>query len=392
MFPPNDSALQQNVGNEHGASSAEDVGSNLADAVGGDGRGGAGGGLAGRRGGVGGRGGLVGGRAGRLHQGGGRGGGRGGCLGVGRAGCGLGAGGLGRRLGGRGRAGAGALAAAVAAGSAASVHLDALVGAAGARVRVRRRAGHAVGLVRDLDGLVVGVVRGTAAAAEGGVATGPRDGTRGLGRRTAVPGAELDLHGRLGESGAILGSSVGQGAHDGAVNRPDHGLGRPVHSVGVEGGLGVGDRGETATVVGRGVALAEVVGLDLGGIAAEPLPVDLVEVVGLQDEAGDDAGAGGDLDHGLDGTEEQVLGGGDGGGVGLRGNGELGALGGVVVERGAISKREVLAGALPEVNGDLTAKGRVSRASCDSLLAQEKEREKGLIVTGRNSICEGKEG
>lgn len=61
-----------------------------------------------------------------------------------------------------------------------------------------------------------------------------------------------------------------------------------------------------ATVVCGGVALAEVVSLDLGDVAAEPLPIDLVEIVGLEDEGGDDALAVRGLQDNLDTTEEDV--------------------------------------------------------------------------------------
>jgi hypothetical protein len=61
-----------------------------------------------------------------------------------------------------------------------------------------------------------------------------------------------------------------------------------------------------AAIVCGGVALAEVVGLDLGGVAAEPLPIDLVEIVGLEDEGGDDALAVRGLQDNLDTTEEDV--------------------------------------------------------------------------------------
>lgn len=70
--------------------------------------------------------------------------------------------------------------------------------------------------------------------------------------------------------------------------------------------LGVADGLVGAAVVRGGVALAKVVGLDLVNVAAEPLPINLVQVVRLQDHAADDAGSGGGLDHGGDGAEEDV--------------------------------------------------------------------------------------
>jgi hypothetical protein len=54
-----------------------------------------------------------------------------------------------------------------------------------------------------------------------------------------------------------------------------HGRGRPLDRVDVELANGVLDGVERAAVVRRCVALAEVVGLDLGVVTSEPLPIDL---------------------------------------------------------------------------------------------------------------------
>lgn len=74
----------------------------------------------------------------------------------------------------------------------------------------------------------------------------------------------------------------------------------------MEGGLRVRDRVVHAAVVCGGVALAKVVGLDLGEVATEPLPINLVEIVGLEDEGGDDALASRGLQDNLDAPEEEV--------------------------------------------------------------------------------------
>jgi hypothetical protein len=106
-------------------------------------------------------------------------------------------------------------------------------------------------------------------------AAGPGDGSRGGVGASSNPGAELDLHGRLGERAAALGILVRQGSHHGAVDDPLHGRGRPLDRVDVELANGVLDGVERAAVVRRCVALAEVVGLDLGVVTSEPLPIDL---------------------------------------------------------------------------------------------------------------------
>ena len=50
------------------------------------------------------------------------------------------------------------------------------------------------------------------------------------------------------------------------------------------------------TVVAGGVSLAEVVGLNLSIVATQPFPIDLVQVIGLQHSAADDASSRSRLD------------------------------------------------------------------------------------------------
>lgn len=83
-------------------------------------------------------------------------------------------------------------------------------------------------------------------------------------------------------------------------------LRRPLDRVRLVAGLAAGVCVEGAAVVGCGLALAEVVGLDLVGIRAQPLPVNLVERVGLQDKAAHDAGARRGLHGDLDLAEHDV--------------------------------------------------------------------------------------
>jgi hypothetical protein len=203
----------------------------------------------------------------------------------------------------------------------------------------------AAGVVGDLDALVDGV---KGSLGEVGETAGPLDGALGSGAAAGAPGADLDLHGGLGEAGAALGLLVLDGADDGAVNDPLDALGGPVDGVGVVHLGGRLDVVEAAAVVGGGVTLAEVVGLDLVVLATEPLPVDLVEVSGLEDDAGDDADTGGGLQLDVETAEEDALVAGDGGGVGLGLDAEDGALV-VVVEGGAGQLLDDVAGTGAEV-------------------------------------------
>jgi hypothetical protein len=146
--------------------------------------------------------------------------------------------------------------------------------------------------------------------------------------------------------------SVVQGSDGGSIDGPDDPRGGPVDHVGVEFGGGVRYVDVGSTVVGGGVALPEEVGLDLASFASYPLPIDLVEVVRLEDETADDARTGGGLgDHG-DLSEEDVLGGTHGGSIGGRLDGEVGAIGTVVRHGGASGERPEVVGAFGEVGGN----------------------------------------
>lgn len=173
-------------------------------------------------------------------------------------------------------------------------------------------------VVGDVDGLDV---HGEGGVAVVGLAAGPLDGALAA-AVAGRPGAQLDAHGRLGVVGAVDGVGVVEGAHGGAVNVPGRGRRGPLDGVVVPGPLRVADGLVGAAVVRGGVALAKVVGLHLVDVAAQPLPVDLVEVVGLEDHAADDAGSGRGLDDGRDGAEEHVELGLHGRGVARLGDGE----------------------------------------------------------------------
>jgi hypothetical protein len=117
-------------------------------------------------------------------------------------------------------------------------------------------------------------------------------------------------------------------------------------------------------VIGGGVALAEEVGFDGGVGGAEPLPVDLVEVVRFEDEGADDASAGGGLQEDVDLAEHNVFVAADRGGVSGSLDVELGPTGSIG-ESSASSYLPIVGGALCEVGEDgAFAVSIVGRASC----------------------------
>lgn len=282
-------------------------------------------------------------------------GGASGGLALGSGGSGLGSSGLSRAGGGGGGA--------VVASTVRRLDLDALVGTIRTiGPHVLLSIGGTVGVVLDGHFLVVANGR---ALGEVGQATSPLDGTLGSLRVTGDPGTKLELAGSLRESGSALGVGVLELTNQVAINDPVNVVLRPLEGVGVSGGLRVADGREAATVEGRVVTLAEVVGLDIRGVAAYPLPVDLVAVIGLEDDTGHNtfAGRGGQL-H-VDLAEEDVLGARDGRGLGLLLHAEGSALA-AVGELGAIGYLEVLARALGEIDDDgvFLAEGRVGSACC----------------------------
>lgn len=111
-----------------------------------------------------------------------------------------------------------------------------------------------------------------------------------LRRISTGPNAQLELTGRLRETFPTVRVLVRERAHERAVEIPFQLVFAPIGGVVVEIGLwgrrrrkpfGAGDG------VG-GVAFAVVIGFRVGGVGANDFPVDLVEVVGLEDYAADD--------------------------------------------------------------------------------------------------------
>lgn len=188
--------------------------------------------------------------------------------------------------------------------------LGARVVAVGVVVDLLGGGGETTSVVDDLDALVVGVEGGVAKV---GRAARPLDGAGVVALGTGRPGTDADSHGSLGVAAGDGGSR--QGADDVAVDDPLDGLGSPVDGVGVGASQGAGGIVGLAKVVLGEVALGEDVGLDLVGLGTEELPVDLVTVLGHEDDGADDAAAGGSLHLNIDAAEEQVLIGEDGGGL-----------------------------------------------------------------------------
>ncbi len=182
-----------------------------------------------------------------------------------------------------------------------------------------------------------------------GEATSPLNGTFWGVLATADPIAELDLHWGLGEVLAAVGIVVAQVTDLSTIDEPLEILGSPLNLVSVEVVLWVGDWVVQGTVVGGGVALAVVVGLDGDVVVANPLPIDLVEGGRLKDKGGDDSLAVRGLHRHLDGAEEDVPWRLDRWGVGLFADGELGSVL-AVRELGAWEVIELLAGSLGKVD------------------------------------------
>ena len=238
-----------------------------------------------------------------------------------------------------------------------------------------------VGVVSSTSEVVdghVGDEHSPGRGAKGCWSAGPRArALRGISRRcssagTSNPGAHLDTHGclRIVLSSESQSVAVVQGSLQSTVDIPLCVGGGPGDAVVVPCLDGRRNVVVDGAVVGGGVALAEEVGLDGGVGGTQPFPIDLVEVVGLEDEGADDAGSRRGLQEDIHLAEHDILVAADGGGIGGNLDVELGSAG-AIAEGRARSYLPVVGGTLGEVGEDGVARAisLVGRASC-VLLAQ----------------------
>lgn len=115
-------------------------------------------------------------------------------------------------------------------------------------------------VVLDVDGLNV---HGERSLAVVGSAASPFDSTFAVARIATSPDANPQVHGSLGEPGAALGLLIPNSTDLLTINQPGDGVLLPVDGVGVHSVDRSVDGRIRFAVVGGGVTLAEVVGLDL---------------------------------------------------------------------------------------------------------------------------------
>lgn len=120
--------------------------------------------------------------------------------------------------------------------------------------------------VVDLNRLDIHVERSLGVV---GGATSPLNSTFAIGGVTTSPDTNANGHRGLGVTRTALSIGVVQGTNDIAVDGPGGGLLLPRHLVGVVNILGSSDGRVSSTVIGRSVALAEVVGLNSASIATQ---------------------------------------------------------------------------------------------------------------------------
>jgi hypothetical protein len=88
------------------------------------------------------------------------------------------------------------------------------------------------------------------------------------------------------------------GTHGLAIDRPNDLVGRPVDTVCMELIVVVGCAVVcSAVVASRGYAFSKVIALGLGVVSAQPLPIDLVEAIGLKNGSTDNSGSWRRFDH-----------------------------------------------------------------------------------------------
>lgn len=100
---------------------------------------------------------------------------------------------------------------------------------------------------------------------------------------TSSPRANADVAWSLREVVGV--GAVQQRPHNHAVDEPIDLFRCPVNTIAVVSGL-AGNVVDASTVVGLRVSFTEIVGLGLVGLGANPFPINLIQIVGLQDNGG----------------------------------------------------------------------------------------------------------
>lgn len=155
------------------------------------------------------------------------------------------------------------------------------------------------------------------------------NGALGIARIPAGPHADLDHHGGLRVLVAFRGIG-GQNPDRLAVDGPYNLLARPVHGICVEVVMVSHVIVKGTATIAAGIAFAKVVALHLVVVGSKPLPVDFVQIVGLQHGTAHDALSGGGLDRILHFAKHDVPAGLDQRTVPLLGDGEGRTIGAIV--------------------------------------------------------------
>lgn len=209
------------------------------------------------------------------------------------------------------------------------------------------------------------------------------DSARVVVRITTGPHSDLDHHGRLRILVGLCGlrSDYADGL---AIDLPDNLLTSPVDGVGVEVIVVARVSVEGSTTKALGISLAKVVGLDLRVVSAQPFPVDLVQVIGLEDGAADNAPSGSRLDLEVDASKHNVPIGLDQGRIALLGHGECGA---VAVIRWAPDGFEISRRALGEVKSGRPAERWVRGTGCKKMVSVQRQRNERAQTHSSREGC-----
>lgn len=145
---------------------------------------------------------------------------------------------------------------------------------------------------------------------------------------TSNPGSHLDAHRSLGVVEAVksLWVVIGEGSDQRISNVELDRFLSPVERVGDELVHRARYWVSSSTVVGGSVALSEEVGLNVCGISTDPLEINFIQILGLENETADNTGPWGSLHSDGDLSEEDVLVDSNGWCISLLADGELGTI------------------------------------------------------------------